>query len=133
MFRLLFGARIQLPTEILSKYPQLRQARFRVGGLPPKIAGFALGDSTVAAITLGSTVFISPRETLTPALLLHEFRHVEQHRESKTFPIQYLWECLRKGYKANRFEVDADNYSVDQMIAVQFPNAALQPNSKPEA
>jgi hypothetical protein len=90
-----------------------------VGGLPPRIAGWALGQSSVAAITLRRTVFLSPGVALEPGLLLHEFRHVEQFLESKTFPIRYLWESLRRGYEANPYEVDARRFSHEQLARAQ--------------
>jgi hypothetical protein len=42
---------------------------------------------------------------------LHEIRHVQQFQASVSFPVQYLWESLRRGYYANRFEVDARRYA----------------------
>jgi hypothetical protein len=44
-------------------------------------------------------------------LLLHEIRHVQQFQASASFPIQYVWESLRRGYHSNRFEVDARRYA----------------------
>ncbi|WP_236059646.1 DUF4157 domain-containing protein [Chitinophaga rhizophila] len=39
----------------------------------------------------------------------HEICHVMQYRELGFFPFlwQYIWECIRVGYYANRFEVEA--------------------------
>lgn len=76
-----------------------------------RIGGFFLGRSTVAAITLGRTIFMAPLTSLDPELLLHEFRHVEQFREARTFPLRYIWQSLRRGYHANRYEADARSYA----------------------
>lgn len=78
-----------------------------------------MGQSSVAAVTLRRTVFLSPGVALEPTLLLHELRHVEQFLESKTFPIRYLWESLRRGYEANLFEVDARRFSLEQLARTQ--------------
>jgi hypothetical protein len=43
-----------------------------------------------------------------PALLLHEYCHVvRQWRTGRLTVLRYLAECLRHGYRANRFEVEA--------------------------
>ena len=70
-----------------------------------------LGQSTVAAITLGRRIFLAPHTRLSAELLLHELRHVQQFAERKTFPLHYIWESLRRGYHANRFEVDARDFA----------------------
>jgi len=48
----LIGERIQLPAELIRRYPDLAEATYRRGGLPVRIGGWALGTSTAAAITL---------------------------------------------------------------------------------
>lgn len=107
----LIGAPFELSSEIRTRYPELGQARYRRGGLPVRIGGWALGMPTVDAITLRRTVFLSPAASLTPSLLLHELRHVHQFLEERTFPIRYLWQSLRHGYTRNAYEVDARRYS----------------------
>ena len=105
------GKSIDLPDEVVVSWPELMELRFRRGGLPLRVGGFFLGQSTVAAITLGRTIFLAERTRLDPELLLHEYRHVQQFSESKSFPLHYIWESLRRGYHANRFEVDARRYA----------------------
>jgi hypothetical protein len=107
----LVGAPFELPPEIKARYPELAQARYRRGGLPVRIGGWALGMPTVDAITLRRTVFLSPAAPLTPSLLLHELRHVHQFLDERTFPVRYLWQSLRYGYTRNAYEVDARRYS----------------------
>lgn len=96
---------------MISEYPELRSVRFRRGGLPPRVGGWALGRRFVQAIALRRTVFLAPYAALEPTLLLHETRHVQQFFESRTFPLRYLWESLRRGYRQNRYEIDARQYA----------------------
>jgi hypothetical protein len=111
----LAGRKIELPDEVKSVWPELEQLRYRRGGLPLRIGGWLLGQSTVAAITLGRTIFLASRTRLDPELLLHELRHVQQFAERKSFPLHYIWESLRRGYHANRFEVDARDYAASRL------------------
>lgn len=41
--------------------------------------------------------------------LRHELKHIEQFRQHGFLPflLKYTWECIRKGYYNNRFEVEA--------------------------
>lgn len=107
----LVGQRIALPSALVSSWPELSSLRYRVGGLPLRVGGFLLGQTTVAAITLGKTIFLAPKTRLDPELLLHEYRHVQQFAERKSFPLHYIWESLRRGYHANRFEADARDFA----------------------
>src|SRR6266513_3099299 len=71
----LIGEPFELPPELLRRYPELANARYRRGGLPVRIGGWALGSSTAAAITLRRIIFLAPRtptkltlaDTLRPA------------------------------------------------------------------
>lgn len=99
------------PREVILRYPELADFRWRCGGLPVRIGGWCLGQSTVAAITLWRTIWLAPGTTPSAELLLHEFRHVGQFEENPVFPILYLWESLRRGYVRNRFEADARAYA----------------------
>jgi hypothetical protein len=111
----LVGERIDLPEEMIRRYPDLAQASYRRGGLPVRVAGWALGTSTAAAITLWSTVFVAPTTVLDAELLLHELRHVHQFLEHKTFPVSYLWQSIRYGYARNAYEIDARRYSASRL------------------
>lgn len=113
----LIGEPVQLPVELVQRYPELAQASYRRGGLPVRIGGWSLGTSTAAAITLWRTIFISPRTPLTAELLLHELRHVHQFLESWAFPFSYLWQSIRYGYSRNAYEVDARRYSAARLNA----------------
>jgi hypothetical protein len=112
------GERIELPNELLARYPDLSAATYRRGGLSVRIAGWALGMSSAAAITLWKTIFIAPAVRLDAALLLHELRHVHQFSEHKAFPVSYLWQSIRHGYSRNAYEVDARQYSASRLNTV---------------
>jgi len=105
------GRRVELPQQLAEEYPELRGARYRVGGLPLRIGGWSLGATTVSGITLWRTIWVVPDAKWKAELLLHEIRHVQQFQASASFPFQYIWESLRRGYHANRFEVDARRYA----------------------
>ena len=107
----LVGRPLALPAALLTRYPELRGARWRVGGVALRVGGWCLGQASVSGITLWRTVFLAPRAALSPALLLHELRHVHQFQASRAFPVVYCWESLRRGYRSNRFEVDADAFA----------------------
>ena len=111
----LFGKHLALPRDLLDRYPELGELRFRRGGLPLRVGGWMLGQATVAAITLGRTIFLAPTTRLDPELLLHEFRHVQQFSERRTFPFRYIWESLRRGYHANRYEAEARSYAARRL------------------
>jgi hypothetical protein len=115
LVKALIGERLEIPGELLRRYPDLGQAHYRRGGLPVRIGGWALGTSTAAAITLWKTIFIAPNVALDPELLLHELRHVHQFLEHKTFPVSYLWQSIRYGYTRNAYEVDARRYSASRL------------------
>jgi hypothetical protein len=119
----LFGKSVELPDEVCGEWPELRELRYRRGGLPLRIGGWVLGQATVAAITLGRTIFLAAGTRLDPELLLHEYRHVQQFAERKTFPVRYIWESLRHGYYQNRFEVDARSFAAQKMARRPDPGS----------
>lgn len=124
MLRFLIGQPAALPAEILATYPDLGSIKYRRGGFPPRVAGWCLGQPSVAAITLWSTVWLGDTTQFDPELLLHELRHVAQFESSRAFPILYLWESLRRGYHANRFEVDAQEYAAARLRGEPESNPA---------
>ena len=106
--RALIGEPLELAPELLADYPELREARYRRGGLPPRIGGWFLGMHSVAGIALWHTVWLAPDANLTPHLLLHELAHVRQWRTVKWFPWRYMWESLLRGYASNPYEIEAE-------------------------
>lgn len=111
MMRALSGSPVSLRSAVLDRFPELKAARFRVGGLPVQVGGWLLGRSRVDAVTVGRTVFIARGIEPSPELLLHELRHVQQFGESRAFPFRYIWETLRRGYLENLFERDAREFA----------------------
>src|SRR5450759_809980 len=87
LIRALIGERIDVPEDVIRRFPDLAEATYRRGGLPVRLGGWALGTSTAAAITLWRTVFVAPATVLDAELLLHELRHVHQFLEYKAFPV----------------------------------------------
>ena len=111
----LVGQPTALPDELVALYPELARARWRRGGLPVRVGGWCLGQSTVSAITLWRTIWLAPGVRPVPELLLHELRHVDQFEGTAAFPVLYLWESIRRGYTMNRFEVDARAYAAARL------------------
>ncbi|MDF1503824.1 DUF4157 domain-containing protein [Roseisolibacter sp. H3M3-2] len=121
VWRALVGVPAELPPALVARYPELARARWRRGGLPPRVGGWCLGRRTVAGITLGRTVFLAPAAPPGAALLLHELAHVEQFAGGRTFPLRYVWESLRRGYSRNRYELEADAFAA-RVLAERPPS-----------
>lgn len=85
--------------------PGVRVRRNRLvpalGGLLGRMGGPA------AAVTLGRTILVHPSVRIDEGLLVHEMVHVEQWTEDRLFPVKYTLESLRRGYRGNRYEVEA--------------------------
>ena len=109
--RVLVGELVELPRALVARYPELGDARWRRGGIPPRVGGWFLGRASVAAITLWRTVYLAPGVAPHPELLLHELGHVRQFGTSKWFPLRYLWESVRRGYSGNRYEHEAQAFA----------------------
>ncbi len=112
------GRSTALPEAVVTRYPELARAKWRVGGLPVRVGGWCLGVPSVSAITLWHTIWLAPESPFAEELLLHEFRHVEQLGSNAAFPMLYLWESLTRGYNRNRFEVDARAYAAARVRRV---------------
>lgn len=124
------GVPITLPAPLLARHPELGEARFRVGGLFVRIGGWCLGTRTVAGFTLGRTIWLAPGARPTARLLLHELGHVRQFEASRLFPLHYIWESLRRGYRRNRYEVDAEAFAARRLRASPS-SSSPPPNSTP--
>jgi hypothetical protein len=73
-----------------------------VGGKLSGMTGHA------AAVTLGRTIVVHPAAPLTEKLVRHELAHVRQwQRRPLAFPVLYVWNHLRFGYRDNPYEVEA--------------------------
>jgi len=119
------GRAVALPPQLAERYPELRQARYRRGGLPLRIGGWSLGATMVSGITLWRTIWVATGREWEAELLLHEIRHVQQFQASASFPLRYVWESLRRGYHANRYEVDARRYA-SVLLARRGPHPPTQ-------
>ena len=117
----LIGTPETLPAPMLESFPELASVRYRRGGLPPRVGGWALGMRTVAGITLWRTVFLAPDTCFDAELLLHELAHVRQFEGSLAFPLLYVWESLRVGYRRNRFEIAAQRFAATRLRAARSP------------
>lgn len=117
------GHPVRLPASIAAAWPELGGVRYRRGGIAVRVGGWLLGQSTVAAITLGRTIFLAPKTRLDPGLLLHELRHVQQFSERRSFPLRYIWESLRHGYHANCYEEDARSYAERRLARAAAPGS----------
>lgn len=125
----LIGVPHRIPDAHREQFPELDEVRWRLGGMPLRIGGWFLGRRTVSAITFGRTVFLSRAIRPSAELLLHELAHVRQFQASPAFPLQYLWESLRRGYYRNRFEVDARAYAADRVQRALFTAAQAAPRA----
>ena len=121
----LIGAPTRLPDDLLRRFPELAEARYRRGGLPTRVGGWCLGMRSVAAITLWNTVFLAAHVPFSAELLLHELEHVRQFQSSRAFPLAYIWESARVGYRRNRFELAARRFAAQRLhAAASFPSSS---------
>ena len=125
----MIGIPHELPAVVVEEFPELRDVRWRHGGIPPRVGGWFLGRRSVSAITLGRTVFLSPEARPSAELLLHELAHVRQFQASRAFPLRYLWESIRRGYYMNRFEVDARAFAADRVQRTVLTAAQAAPRA----
>jgi hypothetical protein len=79
------------------------------GALVPALGGrLARLGAPAAAVAIGRTIVVHPATALTDRLLRHELAHVRQWREhGAVFPVLYVWNHFRYGYRDNPFEVEA--------------------------
>ena len=120
--RWLIGEAFSLPESLVSRYPELAEARWRRGGIALRIGGWCIGRATVSGITMWRTIFLAPAAPLDPELLLHELRHVHQFEADTFFPLRYLWRSVRHGYTDNPYEADARAYAT-RRLAGAHPSA----------
>ena len=106
VLRPVLGRRVEPPPEVAGEAPG--GVTFREGRLVPAMGG-VLGKmkGPAAAVTLGHTIVVHPDVRLTRRLLVHELAHVRQWEEDRLFPVRYALESLRRGYRNNRYEVEA--------------------------
>ncbi len=106
VLRPVLGRRVDPPPELAGEAPG--GITFREGRLVPAIGG-VLGKmgGPASAVTLGRTIVVHPDVRLSRRLLVHELTHVRQWEEDPLFPLRYALESLRRGYRNNRYELEA--------------------------
>lgn len=106
VLRPVLGRRVEPPPELAGEVPE--RVIFREGRLVPAIGG-VLGrmKGPAAAVTLRRTIVVHPGAELSRRLLVHELAHVRQWEEDRLFPFRYALESLRRGYRDNRYELEA--------------------------
>lgn len=99
----LFGTRIPASLRVPDGIT-LREGRWL-----PALGGWLSGHRrAAAAVTIGRTIVVHPDARLTARLLQHELKHVEQwSRQPITFPLRYVLQHLRYGYRDNPYEIEA--------------------------
>lgn len=122
----LIGRPDPLPDEMLARHPELAEARVRRGGLLPRLGGWCLGRRSVSGITLWRTIWLAPDAPHAAELLLHELRHVQQFHAQAIFPLRYIWESVRHGYRQNRYEIDARAYAAHRIRAAGRPSHSVE-------
>lgn len=99
-----FARREVMPPIRVPPRVSVRRSRL-VAALGGRLAGMG---RHAAAVTLGRTIVMHPDATPTARLVRHELAHVRQwERHPVTFPLRYIWNHLRFGYRANPYEVEA--------------------------
>ena len=104
--RLLVGP--EEPAERIPGAPLPPGVRVRRNRLVPVIGGI-MGRmrGPAAAVTLGRTILVHPAVEIDAGLMVHELVHVEQWRADRLFALRYTLESMRRGYRGNRYEVEA--------------------------
>lgn len=113
MFRLNpVNVQVKIPDDIPDLLKPIKPVGIREHSWLARMAAAKLGTARVA-IVIGHTIHlygISIADFLqNKAWLRHELCHVKQYEAYGLGPFiaRYLWESLRKGYRQNRFEVEA--------------------------
>ncbi len=107
MLDLLLGPELD-PTELPDGERLPAEIRVRRSGWLTRLAGALLGRGRrVGAVTLGRTIVLAPEARLSARLLRHELAHVRQWRLTPFFPLRYVLEHVRRGYRDNPYEVEA--------------------------
>ena len=90
----------------------MKEVRIKEDSLLARLAAYRL-QTKRCAIVINKTIYLhnTTREEFTDnrKWLLHELKHVEQYQRYGVlrFFLLYLYETIKKGYRNNRFEVEA--------------------------
>lgn len=118
LLRAVGGRRLAVPGRVPEDVVILR------GRWLPALSGRLAGmKRAAAAVTIGRTIVLHDEAALTTRLLRHELAHVEQWKAAPwTFPVRYVWQHLRCGYRDNPYEVAAR--AAEQQEPRPVPGAA---------
>lgn len=108
--------RATCPRRAASPEPLPENVVLREAAWLPRIAGILSGmGGPAAAVTLGRTIIVHPSVRATPELVRHELAHVRQWQANPvTFPIRYVLNHFRYGYRDNPYEVEARRASNEE-------------------
>lgn len=113
MFRLNpVNVQVKIPDDIPGFLKPRKPISIREHSWLARIAAARLGTERVA-IVIGHTIHLFGIRSVdflqNKAWFRHELCHVKQYESYGFIPFvaRYLWESLRKGYRQNRFEVEA--------------------------
>ena len=116
MLQSLIGRAVELPPRLADQYPELRGARYRVGGLPLRVGGWTprgcapSPESRCGARSGWIAACAGMRNcSCTRSATFSSFRPAQPSRCTTS------GRSLRRGYYANRFEVDARRYASAQL------------------
>lgn len=125
-----FGTRCEVP-------PAWRHTLAQVFALDPAVIArvqvraqsrFAAWHAGAAATTRPDRIYLAGDAAAfwdDPALVLHEYAHVLlQWRSGRLTRRAYLWQLLRRGYRGNRFEIEAQAFARQQLGPARVALAA---------
>ena len=116
----------EIPPENLPGAPLPPGVTVRRNGLIPGIGGVTgRMRGPASAVTLGGTILVHPEVEIDEALLVHELVHVEQWRADPLFAVKYVAEWMRRGYRNNRYEVEA--YERERRFRAELSKTARNP------
>jgi len=103
------------------------KVRVMENSIVAKLAAFKMKAQKVA-IVFGNTIYLhnTTRQEFMKdkCWVCHELKHVEQYQQNGfiVFIMKYLFDWLKNGYYNNRFEVEARNSEMEELLInkVQF-------------
>lgn len=112
-----------------------RDVQIRENSPLARIAAGRLGTDNVAMV-IGHTIHLygvsRSRFLARESWVCHELQHVAQYERHGIagFVLRYLWESLRRGYHANRFEAEARAAESDRTLLDRYRIAARKDKEK---